>query len=141
MARDPIATSERLRDALNRHDLESFVACFAPEYQSEQPTHPNRAFSGSAQVRKNWATFFDAVPDLRADVVRQTVEGETVWTEWHWHGSRRDGTPLDMRGVTLFSVRDDRILWGRLYMEETEAAGADIDATMQDLTGHAGRSG
>ena len=141
MLSQPTATIERLTNALNRHDLESFVACFAPEYQSDQPAHPNRAFTGSGQGRKNWATFLEGVPDLRADVVRLTEAGNTVWAEWHWHGRRRDGTPLDMRGVTLFGVQDDQIVWGRLYMEETEATGADIDATMQDLTGHAAPSG
>jgi hypothetical protein len=25
-----------------------------------------------------------------------------------------------MRGVTIFGVRDDRILWGRLYLEDVE---------------------
>ncbi len=129
-----LAMVERLREAINRHDLEAFVACFAPDYHSEQPAHPNRIFTGSAQVRMNWAAFFAGVPDLQAEVVRTTAEGETVWVEWHWRGSRRDQSPLDMRGVTLFAVRDDRIVWGRLYMEETEEAGADIDATMQHLT-------
>jgi SnoaL-like domain len=42
---------ERLRDAQNRHDLDAFVACFHPEYRSEQPVHPGRAFVGSRQVR------------------------------------------------------------------------------------------
>ena len=134
MPSSPTATLERLRDALNRHDLATFVACFAHDYRSEQPAHPDRAFTGSEQVRANWATFFEAVPDLRAEVLRSTAQGEVVWTEWHWRGTRRDGTPLDMRGVTLFGVRDDRIVWGRLYMEETEMAGVDIDATMRHLT-------
>jgi ketosteroid isomerase-like protein len=128
---------ERLREAINRHDLDAFVACFAPDYQSEQPAHPSRVFRGSAQVHKNWATLFAAVPDLQAEVVRATADGETVWVEWRWLGTRRDQTPLDMRGVTIFRVHDDQIAWGRLYMEETEATGAagtDIDATMQDLT-------
>ena len=128
------AALERLRDALNRHDLEAFVAYFAPDYRSEQPTHPNRAFTGSEQVRTNWATFFAAVPNLHAELLRSTEQGEVVWAEWHWHGTRRDGTPLDMRGVTLFGVRNDRIVWGRLYMEETETAGTGIDATMWNLT-------
>jgi ketosteroid isomerase-like protein len=141
MAPHPTATIERLCEALNRHDLEGFVACFGPNYQSEQPAHPNRAFIGRDQVRKNWATFFDGVPDLQAEVVRLTEAGETVWIEWRWYGSRCDGTPLDMRGVSLFGVRDDHIIWGRLYMEETEATGAGIDATMQDLTGRAPHSG
>jgi hypothetical protein len=40
-----------------------------------------------------------------------------------------------MRRVTHFGVRDDRLILGRLYMEETEATGAAIDATMARLTG------
>ncbi len=134
MPSPPTPVLQRLQDAINRHDLEAFVACFAPDYRSEQPAHPARAFAGSEQVRKNWAGFFAAVPDLRAELLRSANQGDTVWAEWHWRGTGRDGTPLDMRGVTLFGVRDERIAWGRLYMEETEAAGADIDATMRNLT-------
>ncbi len=131
----PTTTLARLHDAINRHDLEAFVACFAPDYQSEQPAHPARAFTGSEQVRQNWASFFEAVPDFQAALLRSIEQDDTVWAEWHWRGTRQDGTVLDMRGVTLFGVRDGRFVWGRLYMEEREAAGADIDATMQDLTG------
>ena len=40
------AVSERLRPAMNAHDIDSFVACFVHDYRSEQPTHPNRAFGG-----------------------------------------------------------------------------------------------
>ena len=135
MPSDSTTTLERLHDAINRHDPEAFVACFAPEYESEQPAHPIRAFTGRDQVRKNWTAFFAGVPDLQAEVVRATTQGETVWAEWHWHGTRQDATPLDMRGVTLFGVRDDCLIWGRLYTEETEGAGAAIDATMARLTG------
>jgi hypothetical protein len=131
----PTTTLQRLCDAINRHNLDAFVAFFASDYQSEQPAHPLRAFSGSEHVRKNWAALFEGVPDLQAEVVRATAQGETLWVEWHWHGTRQDTTPLDVRGVTLFGVRDDRLIWGRLYMEETEAGGADIDGTMERITG------
>jgi hypothetical protein len=83
---------ERLRDAQNRHDLDSFVACFHPEYRSEQPVHPDRAFVGSRQVRKNWAEVFAGVPDFHAELLRSAHEGETGWVEWHWRGTRVDGT-------------------------------------------------
>jgi SnoaL-like domain len=51
----PLVTEvlERLRDAQNAHDLDAFVACFDPQYRSEQPVHPGRAFVGSEQARKN----------------------------------------------------------------------------------------
>jgi len=37
---------ERLQKAMNNHDLEAFVECFNPDYQSEQPVHPDRRFRG-----------------------------------------------------------------------------------------------
>jgi ketosteroid isomerase-like protein len=124
---------ERLRDAQNRHDLDDFVACFHSEYRSEQPVHPNRAFVGSQQVRQNWAEVFAGVPDFRAELPRSVHQDDTGWAEWHWRGTRVDGTRLDMRGVTIFGVRDGRIVWGRLYLEDVEVAGQDIDQAVQHL--------
>jgi hypothetical protein len=37
--------------------------------------------------------------------------------------------------VTLFGVVGGRIAWGRLYMEEVEAVGEDIDETVRRLAG------
>jgi hypothetical protein len=96
---------ERLRDAQNRHDLDAFVACFDPGYRSEQPVHPDRAFVGSEQARRNWAEVFAGVPDFQAELLRSADKGDTGWAEWHWQGTRTDGTRLDMRGVTIFGVR------------------------------------
>ena len=38
-----------------------------------------------------------------------------------------------MRGVTLFEIKNGRIVTGRLYMEEVEEGGADIDKTVRRL--------
>ena len=128
---DPISVIERLQATQNQHDLEAFLDCIDPDYQSEQPIHPNSAFRGRAQVRKNWSAIFEGVPDFRSEMVRSTTEGDTVWTEWHWSGTHADGARLEMRGVTIFGVRDGRIVWGRLYMEPVQQTGAGIDAQMQ----------
>lgn len=125
---------QRILVAINAHDLDAFVGCFAADYRSEQPAHPARAFQGREQVRKNWGTFFDLVPDLRADLLRSTVSGDVEWAEWYWHGTRTDGDPFRLRGVTLFGIRDDEFAWGRLYMEPVEEAGADIDRSIEQLT-------
>jgi ketosteroid isomerase-like protein len=119
----PLAVLDRLREAQNRHDLEAFVACFAPDYRSEQPAHPARAFRGREQVRANWAEVFRGVPDFRADVVAAAAAGDTAWTEWRWTGTHADGSPFDWRGVTRFGVRGGLLVWGRLYMEPVEDAG------------------
>ena len=44
-----------------------------------------------------------------------------------------DGTRLDMRGVTIFGIRDDRILWGRLYLEDVEVTGQGIDQAVRRM--------
>jgi ketosteroid isomerase-like protein len=134
---DPRELLDLLESAMNGHDLEAFIACIDPEYQSEQPAHPERGFGGREQVEKNWGAMFSGIPDFRAEALDSAVRGDTVWTEWHWTGTRGDGTALDMRGVTLFRVEDGLITAGRLYMEEVERAGSDIDETVGRLSGQA----
>ena len=125
---------ERLYKAMNQHDLAAFLACFDREYRSEQPAHPSRGFGGREQVEKNWSALFEGIPDFHAELLATATEGDTVWSEWRWTGTRRaDGTPLKMRGVTLFEIKNGRIVSGRLYMEDVEEAGADIDETVRRL--------
>ena len=54
---------QRLREAINRHDLDALAACFEPDYHSEFPAHPDRTFRGHEQMRKNWSQIFGAVPE------------------------------------------------------------------------------
>jgi limonene-1,2-epoxide hydrolase len=126
---------ERLHHTMNQHDLAGFVACFGPDYRSEQPAHPTRGFGGREQVEKNWTALFAGIPDFHAELVAKTADGDTVWAEWRWFGTRAGEPPLEMRGVTVFGVEDGLIAWGRLYMEEVEAAGEDIDETVRRLAG------
>jgi ketosteroid isomerase-like protein len=130
----PRSVLERLQTAQNQHDLEAFLDCFDPDYQSEQPVHPDRAFGGREQVRKNWSAMLSSTPDFRSELLRAAIEGDTGWAEWHWFGTRTDGTQFEMRGVTIFKVRNDRITRQRLYMEPVEEAGAGIDAVVRSLT-------
>ncbi|MFJ8470016.1 nuclear transport factor 2 family protein [Streptomyces swartbergensis] len=125
--------AQRLRQAINDHDLDAFVDCFRPDYRSEQPAHPARAFQGRERVRENWGVFFRQVPDLRAELLTTASADGTEWSEWHWHGTREDGTRFEMRGVIIMGLQDDRISWARLYMEEVEAGGEDIEASVQRL--------
>ncbi len=119
----------RLHNAQNEHNLEAFLECFDPEYRSEQPVHPGRGFGGREQVRKNWSSIFESFPDFKAELLGHTTEGNTVWAEWQW-----TATGLHMRGVTIFGVEADRIIWGRLYMEPVEEAEETIDEAMQRMT-------
>jgi ketosteroid isomerase-like protein len=121
---------QRLDAAVNAHDIEAFVPLFAPDYDSVQPAHPDRAFTGREQVRENWTAMFETVPDLRSELIRTCAEGDTVWSEWRWQG-----TGLDMAGVIVMGIRDGQIAWARLFLEPVEQAGAGIEAAVRGITG------
>ena len=45
---------DRLAAAVNAHDLDAVAGLIHPDYRSEQPAHPGRAFTGRAQMLANW---------------------------------------------------------------------------------------
>jgi len=49
---------------------------------------------------------FESFPDLEAEVLRQSTDGPVVWTEWRW-----SATNLQMAGVTIMGIKEDRISW------------------------------
>lgn len=126
---------DRLLAAMNDHDLDRMVALFHPDYDSRQPAHPGRAFIGLAQVRANWAAMFRGLPDFRAEVLRYVQDGELSWCEWAWYGTRLDRTSFEVRGVTLFEIRDELIVAGTLYVEEVEADPEGIEDAVEGMSG------
>src|SRR5689334_16003996 len=125
--------TSRLLSAMNAHDLNAFVACFAVDYESQQPAHPSRAFRGSDQVRKNWEGVFAGVPDFTAELVLSATADDGIEVgEWRWQGTHTDGSPFGMQGVIVARVQNNQIAWGRLYMEPIEQGGTDIDEMVKD---------
>ncbi|KRE52421.1 hypothetical protein ASG92_25595 [Arthrobacter sp. Soil736] len=126
---------DRLAAALNVHDLEAAAALFHENYRSEQPAHPGRAFVGRAQMHANWQAMFSGIPDFRAELIRSVDDGDTTWSEWSWSGNRVDGQDFQVRGVTLFEIRNGQITGGRLYLEDVERADVSIEEAVQSLSG------
>jgi len=126
---------DRLAVAMNAHDLDAVAGLIHEDYRSEQPAHPGRAFTGRAQMLANWEAMLAGIPDFRAEICRSVQDGDTTWTEWRWSGTGSDGQAFEMRGVTLFEVTDDRVVAGRLYMEDVERAVTGIDQAVEALSG------
>lgn len=125
----------RLVDALNAHDLETMVACFAVGYVNQTPVHPLRGFVGREQVRSNWARIFAGVPDIRAALTRAAVDGETVWTEWELAGSRADSLPFQMRGVVIFQISGETFEAATFYLEPVESLSGGPDRAVRRVIG------
>lgn len=116
----PQVVFERMVQAANRLDLDAMVACFAADFRSEQPFHPERNFVGQAGVRKNWSFFFSTIPDFRVEILNEVVVGDTVWAELHYHGTQVDGRKHVTRGVTISGIQGEQIAWSRLYIGTTQ---------------------
>jgi ketosteroid isomerase-like protein len=124
----------RLIETANAHDLDAMTDCFAPDFVSETPAHPERNFRGRDQVRRNWSQIFRAVPDIRLDALRCTVDAEgSVWIEWDFNGTFVDGAPNRMRGVSIFGVEHDRFARVRFYLEPVRADGITADSAVQHV--------
>jgi len=108
---------------MNAHDLDGLLDCFDPDYESVQPVNPDRDIRGRDTVEERWTSIFREVPDFSAEILRTAVAGDEVWNEWRWRGRRADDSEIDVRGVTIVGVRDDRIVWGRFFLEEVGRGG------------------
>jgi ketosteroid isomerase-like protein len=133
VADGPARLVQRLRDAVNEHDLEKLAACFAADYRNDTPLHPARGFTGQEQVRRNWERIFALVPDISAQLLRCAVDGDTVWSEWEHRGTRPDGSPHLMRGVVIFGMSGEVAVSARFYLEPVNDDGADVDTAVARL--------
>jgi ketosteroid isomerase-like protein len=111
---------ERMRAALDAHDLDTFVGFFREDYVGERPRHPGTPMSSREDVRRNWEEVISDVPDLRVDVPAAVEDGNTIWSEWRAYGTARSGATLELRGVIIFGIQDDQVAWSRMYMEPVE---------------------
>jgi ketosteroid isomerase-like protein len=132
---DARSVVERLVEAVNRHELDALVGCFAEDYRNETPAHPSRGFRGRGQVRQNWSRILATVTDLHATVVRSSFDASTAWTEWEMSGSRGDGAALLLRGVMIYEIRDGSIASARFYLEPVDEAGTDVNEAVRAVVG------
>jgi len=135
MAESGLALVDRLQAAVDAHDLDAIVECFADDYRNETPAHPGRGFVGREQVRRNWARILEGLPDITASIVRAVGDGEAVWSEWEMKGTRPDGQASALRGVIIFGIRDERAAWARFYLEPVDAGEGGVDAAVGGVVG------
>lgn len=124
---------QRLWQAWNAHDGEAVAACLQPDYQSQQPLHPERNFSGRDMARQSWNAIFSAIPNFHAELLRYAIHDTQVWTEWRWHGDHTDGPVFRAGGVMIFELSADSIASVRAYTETQTLACPDFDQILDDI--------
>ena len=133
MAVSPLLV-ERMRAALDAHDVDAFVGFFHEDYSGERPRHPGSRKIDREEVRGNWEEMIRDVPDLRVEIPAAIQEGDTIWSEWRVYGTARSGAMLELRGVILFGVQAGRVAWSRTYLEPVEQEGKPLPGLIEPLT-------
>lgn len=109
MTRDPVQLQ---LDAYNAHDLEAFVACYAPQVRIYDAGGALVA-DGSDGVRARYGPLFAASPQLRAEVVQRTrVGGADAWyvvDSERVSGRNQPGAPARFEVLVLYCGRGDLI--------------------------------
>jgi len=109
MTRDPLQAQ---LDAYNAHDLEAFVACYAPQVRMYDAGGA-LLVAGSDGIRARYGPLFSSSPQLRAEVVQRTRIG----TPQAWYavdnervtGRNEPGAPKRFEVLVLYAGRGDLI--------------------------------
>jgi predicted ester cyclase len=132
-AQDNLSTAMNLIDSLNAHDMSVWASKLAPGFAADYPGGSGLNAQGARLFNES---FFPAFSDLRFEVQRTLVAGDSVIIEWR-AGGTHDG-PLTsptgqtipptyrkgaIAGVLVADVKDGQITRERTYWDQMELLG------------------
>lgn len=99
-------------DAYNAHDVDAFVACYAPDVKMFDAAG-QLVVDGRAAARARYAALFASSPALRAEVTQRTRIG----TDDHWYvvdtervsGRNEPGSPSRFEVLVLYAGQNSLI--------------------------------
>lgn len=103
-----MSVTDRVLAALNAHDLEAFVSCYAPDATIEDG-YDRVAVRGHEELRERYGPVFEQFPDVRVTAQSRIDVGEFVIQQEEVTGR---GEPE--RHVAVYLVRDNVIVRERL---------------------------
>ena len=106
------AIAEKWIAAWNSHDPEKMVPVFTSDVFYEDVAF-GEVSHGSAELRKFAASEFEAVPDLKVELLRASVHNGHGTIEWTFSGTDKDiyktGKKFSVRGASVIDVREGEI--------------------------------
>jgi steroid delta-isomerase-like uncharacterized protein len=105
--------------AWNDHNLERLAGLYAPDYEGVDVGQANPQH-GPEEARRSMAGYLLAFPDLHFTLDSTIMEDNCVVLAWTARGTHQGrlmhipptGHPIEMRGVSLFTVEGNKITRG-----------------------------
>lgn len=115
---NPIAQS--WIDAWNSHDADKLASYFTDDVFYEDVAF-GEANHGTAELKKFATSEFEAVPDLKLELVRSSIQGNQGAIEWVFNGTDKGvyktGKKFTVRGVSVVHVKGGKISSCRDYYD------------------------
>ena len=92
------------------------------EYHVAREDPDSAVRRGIDAIRQQFASWHEAYPDLRVDILDAQANGDQVllWVRFVGHGAT-SGVPIDMELAHLYTMRDGKAAKVVEYMDRTEA--------------------
>jgi ketosteroid isomerase-like protein len=123
MSRENVELTYRAMEAVNRRDLDAFLAFMDPAVEGvPRTTRMEGLRHGHEGVRLWWESMFEVLPDFTATVMAVRDGGDVtlleVRVEGHGAGS---GTPFDETVWQVARWRRGKVIWWQTFDSRAEA--------------------
>lgn len=110
-------------DAWNQHDIESLMSFMTEDCVFDTAGGPapwGTRFQGSREVRQRFEQVWKDIPDARWDLCQHFVCGDRGLSEWTFHGTQGDGSPIEIQGCDVFTFQGGKIAIKSTYLKNRE---------------------
>ena len=117
-------------DAINGRDLDTLLGLWGPTVHAR---FPNADCRSREDVAAYFQEGFDALPDLRLEIVALAEDGPYVFMRWRltghhtgaaWSGIAASGRRVELDGMDHFEIRDGRIASNFVVFDQLQFARA-----------------
>src|ERR687885_517148 len=115
-------------DAINAHDTTAAREFWTP---TTTERFPDRTCNGADEIAAYFQELFDAMPDVRLEVLATAENGETVFVHWRatgthtggpFAGINATGKAVAVDGMDQFTVRDGKVAANFVVFDQMEFA-------------------
>ena len=123
MSRENVETAHRCVDALNRRDVDGYLACCTDNVEFVPATGPiEGAYEGRSGIERFFADLADTAPDIQVAIERSETIGQNVLAFERAHASGRTsevGGEIDF--TTVYEFAGLKIRRIQVFLDRQEA--------------------
>lgn len=111
---------QRFADAWNQHDIDGLMSFMTEDCLFDTGGGPDlwgTRYQGEQEVRERFEQVWKDIPDARWELCQHIVSGNRGLSEWTFHGTQSDGSPIEIQGCDVFTFRDGKIAIKSTYMK------------------------